>query len=108
MVVKPSSAAAMAASRSTAAPFNISPPAERSAICIPLAKKRQIEGSVLAYLRAEVIAMPQKSNNPGNDPRTSVPQDQDDELEMAEDDEEFEDEDDMDEGDALEEDEVEE
>ena len=52
--------------------------------------------------------MPQKSNNPGNDPRTSVPQDQDDELEMAEDDEEFEDEDDMDEGDALEEDEVEE
>jgi hypothetical protein len=52
--------------------------------------------------------MPQKSNNPADDPRTSIPQDQDDELEMAEDDEDFEDEDDVDEDDELEEDDVEE
>jgi hypothetical protein len=52
--------------------------------------------------------MPQKSNNPESDPRTSVPQDQDDELEMAEDDEDFEDEDDVDDEDELAEDEVEE
>jgi hypothetical protein len=38
--------------------------------------------------------MPQKSNNPGNaESRPSIPQDQDDELEMAEDDEDFEDDD---------------
>jgi hypothetical protein len=55
------------------------------------------QGNDLAYFRAEVIAMPQKSNNPGNaESRPSIPQDQDDELEMAEDaedDEDFEDDD---------------
>lgn len=67
-----------------------------------------LEGSNLAYQRAEVITMPQKSN-PGNaEPRASVPQEEDDELEMAEDDEDFEDEDDVDDEDELEEGEVEE
>jgi hypothetical protein len=38
--------------------------------------------------------MPQKSNAPGtSDQRTSVPQEQDDELEMATDDEDFDDDD---------------
>lgn len=41
--------------------------------------------------------MPQKSDNPGTgDPRASVPQEHDDELEMADDDEDFEDDDDFD------------
>jgi hypothetical protein len=41
--------------------------------------------------------MPQKSNDPGNtEPRPSVPQEQDDELEMAEDDDDFEDDEDFD------------
>jgi hypothetical protein len=41
--------------------------------------------------------MAQKSNDPGtNEPRASVPQDQDDELEMADDDEDFEDDEDVD------------
>jgi hypothetical protein len=53
--------------------------------------------------------MPQKTNDPGNaEPRASVPQDQDDELEMAEDDEDFEDDDeDVDEENDEVEDEVE-
>ena len=68
-----------------------------------------LKGSDLAYLRAEVIAMPQKSNNPGNaEPRASVPQEQDDELEMAEGDEDFEDDEDFDSDSELEDDEVEE
>ncbi len=53
--------------------------------------------------------MPQKSNDPGNaEPRPSVPQEQDDELEMAEDEEEFSDDEDLDDDSALEEDDVEE
>ncbi len=41
--------------------------------------------------------MPQKTNAPTDDPRaTSVPQGPDDELEMADDDEDFEDEEDVD------------
>lgn len=45
---------------------------------------------------AEVIAMPQKSNDPGR-AESSVPQEPDDELEMAEDDDEdFEDDEDVD------------
>ena len=54
--------------------------------------------------------MPQRSNDPANaDPRSSVPQDQDDELEMAEDDEDFDEDDDFEEdGETEEEDEVEE
>jgi hypothetical protein len=50
-------------------------------------------GKHLAYRRAEVIAMPQKSNDPFNAERSTVPQEQDDELEMAEDDEDVDDED---------------
>ena len=53
--------------------------------------------------------MPQKSNDPGNaEPRASVPQEQDDELEMAEDDEDFDDDDDLDDDSETEEDDVEE
>ena len=54
--------------------------------------------------------MPQKSNTPGPpEPRASVPQDQDDELEMAEDDEDFaEDDEDFDDDSEVEDDEVEE
>jgi hypothetical protein len=53
--------------------------------------------------------MPQKSNDPGNaEPRASVPQEQDDELEMAEDRDEFEDDEDFDSDSELEEDDVEE
>jgi hypothetical protein len=53
--------------------------------------------------------MPQKSNDPGSaEPRSSVPQEQDDELEMAEDDEEFDDDEDLDDDSELEEDDVEE
>ena len=52
--------------------------------------------------------MPQKSNQPGNaEPRASVPQEQDDELEMAEDSEEFEDDEDFDADSEVEEDDVE-
>jgi hypothetical protein len=48
--------------------------------------------------------MPQKSNEPGTaEPRASVPQEQDDELEMADDDEDFADDEDFDDG-ELEED----
>jgi len=54
------------------------------------------QGSDFAYCRSEVI-MAQKSNAPAsNEPRASVPQEQDDELEMANDDEEFEGDDDVD------------
>jgi hypothetical protein len=67
------------------------------------------QGSDFAYQRAEVIAMPQKSNQPGNAERSSIPQDQDDELEMAEDSEEFdEDDEDLDDDSEVEEDDVEE
>jgi hypothetical protein len=53
--------------------------------------------------------MPQKSDNPSSpDPRASVPQEQDDELEMADDDEDFEDDEDFDDESELEEGEVEE
>ena len=54
--------------------------------------------------------MAQKSNAPGtNEPRASVPQDPDDELEMATDDEDFEDEEDVDDDDSeLDEEDVEE
>src|SRR5688572_32785744 len=70
------------------------PPSRR----IHIASARQApQGSDLAYLRAEVITMPQRSNDPGQaDPRASVPQEQDDELEMAEDDEDFEDDEEFD------------
>ena len=51
--------------------------------------------------------MPQKSNDPGP-PRPSVPQQQDDELEMADDDEDFGDDEDFDDESELEEDDVEE
>ena len=52
--------------------------------------------------------MPQKSNDPGNaEPRASIPQEQDDELEMAEDDG-FDDDEDVDSDSELEEDDVEE
>jgi hypothetical protein len=45
--------------------------------------------------------MAQKSNAPGtNEPRASVPQEQDDELEMANDDEEFEGDDDVEDDDS--------
>jgi hypothetical protein len=45
--------------------------------------------------------MAQKSNAPGtNEPRASVPQEQDDELEMANDDEDFEDDEDVDDDDG--------
>jgi hypothetical protein len=48
--------------------------------------------------------MPQKSNEPGTaEPRASVPQEQDDELEVADDDEDFADDEDFDDG-ELEED----
>jgi hypothetical protein len=53
--------------------------------------------------------MPQKSDNPGTaDPRSSVPQEQDDELEMADDEEDLEDDEDFDDESELEDDEVEE
>jgi hypothetical protein len=52
--------------------------------------------------------MPQKSNDPGNTERASVPQEQDDELEMAEDDDDFEADEDFDADSELEEDDVEE
>lgn len=53
--------------------------------------------------------MPQKSNNRDTaDPRASVPQEQDDELEMADDDESFEDEEDFDDDSELEDEDVEE
>lgn len=53
--------------------------------------------------------MPKTSNDPGTaDPRPSVPQEQDDELEMADDDEGFDDDEDFDDESELEEDEVEE
>ncbi len=54
--------------------------------------------------------MPQKSNAEGTtEPRSSVPQEQDDELEMAKDDEDFEDDEDFDDDDSeIEEDDVEE
>ena len=54
--------------------------------------------------------MPQRSNDPANpEPRTSVPQDQDDELETAEDDEDLEDDEDFeDDEETEEEDDVEE
>jgi len=49
--------------------------------------------------------MPQKSNDPGSaESRASVPQDRDDELEMAEDDEDFADEEDFDSESELEDD----
>jgi len=51
--------------------------------------------------------MPQKSNDPGNTGRASVPQEQEDELEMAEEDDAFE-EDEDDASSELEEDDVEE
>ena len=50
--------------------------------------------------------MPQKSYDPGNTERASVPQEQDDELEMAEDDD-FEEDEDFDADSELEEDDVE-
>lgn len=53
--------------------------------------------------------MPQKSNNPAPDePRPSIPQDQDDELEMADDEDFAGDDEDFDDDSELEEDEVEE
>ena len=59
--------------------------------------------------RAEVITMAQKSNASGqNEPRASVPQDQDDELEMADDDEDFEGDEDVDDDSELDEEDVEE
>jgi len=46
--------------------------------------------------------MAQKSNAPGtNEPRASIPQEQDDELEMANDDEDFEDDEDVDDDDSA-------
>ena len=53
--------------------------------------------------------MPKTSNDPGTgEPRASVPQEQDDELEMADDDEDFEDDEDIEDESELEDDEVEE
>ena len=53
--------------------------------------------------------MPHKSNDPRTgEPRASVPQEQDDELEMADDEEDFGDEEDFDDDSELEEDDVEE
>lgn len=53
--------------------------------------------------------MPQKSNEPGEaESRASVPQDQDDELEMAEDDEDFEDDEEFDSDSEVEDEDVEE
>lgn len=52
--------------------------------------------------------MPQKTNDPRTDPRASVPQEQDDELEMADDNDSFEDEEDFDDESELEDDDVEE
>jgi hypothetical protein len=53
--------------------------------------------------------MPQKSNDPGtNEPRASVPQEQDDELEMADDVEDVADDEDFDDESELEEDDIEE
>jgi hypothetical protein len=53
--------------------------------------------------------MAQKSNAPGtNEPRASVPQELDDELEMANDDEDFEDDEEVDEDSELDDEDVEE
>ena len=53
--------------------------------------------------------MPQRSNDPGQaEPRASVPQEQDDELEMAEDDQDFEDDEEFDSDSELEDEDVEE
>ena len=53
--------------------------------------------------------MPQKSNDPGAaDPRASIPQDRDDELEMADDDEDFADDEHFDDDSELEDEDVEE
>jgi hypothetical protein len=53
--------------------------------------------------------MPQKSDDPENtEPRASVPQEQDDELEMAEDDDDFEDDEDFDAESEVDEEDVEE
>jgi hypothetical protein len=71
-----------------------------------LRRGKPVAGSNLAYQHAEVIAMPQKSNDPGNTERASVPQEQDDELEMAEDDD-FEEDEGFDADSELEEDDVE-
>jgi hypothetical protein len=69
----------------------------------------ELKGNDLAYQRAEVTAMPQKSNDPGTaEPRASIPQEQDDELEMADDDEDFTDDEDFDDESELEDDDVEE
>ena len=59
------------------------------------------QGSDLAYRRPEVFSMAQKSNAPGtNEPRASVPQELDDELEMANEDEDFEDDENVDDDDS--------
>jgi hypothetical protein len=94
IVVNPSSAATSPTSRKIAAPLSIS--------------LSPFQGNDLAYLRAEVNRMPQKSNDPGSEPRTSIPQDQDDELEMADDDDDFEDDEDFDSDSELEDEDVEE
>ena len=96
-VVNPNSAATSPTSRKIPAPFNIESPAVNgSNPC-----SGSTWGSDLAYLRPEVFAMAQKSNAEGtNEPRASVPQEQDDELEMAEDDEDFEDDEDVDDDDS--------
>lgn len=72
------------------------------------AKKRAgcLSGQLLAYSRVEVTAMPQKSNyRDSPDQPASIPQNEDDELEMAEDDEEFDDDEDLDSEDEVGEDE---
>jgi hypothetical protein len=69
-----------------------------------------LQGSDFAYGGAEVIAMPQKSNNPdtANQRTPPVPQEQDDELETADEDEDFEDDDDYDDESETDEEDVEE
>jgi hypothetical protein len=88
--------------------LSIGPPASENSKLRSGTTEGRDGGSVLAYQRVEVITMPQRSNNPADaEPRSSVPQDQDDELEMAEDDEDLDEDDDFEDDEAEEEDEVE-
>jgi hypothetical protein len=105
IVVNPNSAAASPTSRKIAALFNIGIP------------QRSLEQSVFRFDSGQRscvpapggIAMAQKSNAPGtNEPRASVPQELDDELEMANDDEDFEDDEEVDEDSELDDEDVEE
>jgi hypothetical protein len=69
-------------------------------------RRDRLSGQLLAYPPVEVTAMPQKSNyRDSPDQPASIPKNEDDELEMAEDDEEFDDDEDLDAEDEVGEDE---